>query len=240
MLVDKDKSKLLKKIEENIHLFNRKMNIIDKGLLIRKSQLDMLALDNFGKLILIEVERTKPDNLISKALEHLNWILHNMRQLQNKYRSYNVDCTVIPEIILMSERIPEDIQRRVAYIKKCEFHLFEFDDLEEGDIRIEPLQFNSRASEMEKDDMTMEEIIAGINSEKVKKKCRLCVDFINSLKNNLELSTEKGIIQFNHEGSYFAAIYPFENFFWINLNPEYWSGRKISENTNLSFNSIIS
>lgn len=240
MLINEEKAEFLKKIEKNIYLVDRELQVIDKEILIRKSKLDILALDNIGKLILIEVDTSNPETLIFKALDHFDWILHNMPILQNKYKSYSIDSTVAPEIIFLSKEFSENFQRRISYVNKAKVHLYQLKTTNNDKIEICPVEFSSVISPITEEEKTPEQIITVINSEDVREKCRKCIGFINSLKDNLDLNTKKGIIQFNYQGSYFAAIYPFESFFWVNFNPDYWSGKKIDKYTKLDFNTIIS
>jgi len=243
MLKENIKSNFIKEIAQSINLLNEELKVIDVEILIQKTKLDILAIDNIGKLIVIEIAEKEDDALIFKALDHFDWVLHNVEALNKKYQSFNIDYTTAPEIILISDVFSEDFQRRVSYLSKAKVHLYQYVYKKNNPPVLEftPIKFEVKKTDTGdlRDNKTPEQIINLIKIEKVKDKCRKCLVFIKQLKENIKVDTSKGVIQFNDEGGNFAGIYPHGRFFWINFNPDYWCGKKIDEVTNLDLDNII-
>ena len=230
-----DKKKILNEIMDNLHQFNGELEIIDSSVLIRKTSLDFLCVDSSGRLVLIECGIQENDTLIFKAIDHYDWILSNMDILKKKYVSGNIDYTLAPEVIIVSQKFSDVFLSRVAYLNKVKIYLYTYVwDKESESMKITPLIFKVEQKKAEQSFKSPQQIMHTIKNSEVKNKCRKYIEQIEKLKDNLKIDTSECIIKFLHNGKYFAGIYPFENFFWINFNPEYWQAVKVNENSEIN------
>jgi len=238
----KSDTNFIKEVAEKVSLLKEELRIADTEILIQKTKLDILATDDIGRINIIEISQTEDEALIFKALDHYDWILHHMETLKKKYQSFNIDYTLAPEIILVSKSFSPDFQRRISYLNRAKIHLYQYsykDENFEG-LKFESVKFKSNKAPVDQTDYkTPEQIINTIKINEVKEKCKKCLLYIRQFKEDISIDTSKSIIQFNDSKGYFAAIYPFDNFFWINFNPDYWSGEKIDKDTELNFNKFI-
>ncbi len=241
---DNTKIDFVKIVSQNIYLIEEGLKVIDTGILIQKSKLDILAIDEIGRLFVIELVKDGDETLIFEALDHFDWVFHNMDILQKKYRNYIIDPTLSPEIIFIADMFSSDFKRRISYLSKTKIRLYEYSQETESRekngpfLKFKPVKFQKFLPE-EKEAKTVDQIIKKISTEILQEKCRKCIMYITRLKQNIEIDTTKGIIQFNDNNEYFAGIYPFEDFFWINFNPDYWEGKKVDKNTKLDFVKLI-
>ncbi|MCX5657879.1 MAG: endonuclease NucS, partial [Candidatus Omnitrophica bacterium] len=79
------KNTVIDLLVDGITNLERGLRIIDRELIITKQTLDILAVDILGQLTIIELEPEENEAVILRALEHFDWIMHNINSVVHKY-----------------------------------------------------------------------------------------------------------------------------------------------------------
>ncbi len=90
-----------------------------------KGIIDFLCIDSGGRLVIIEVKLHEDENILFQALRYYGDIDRDKYVLANLFKAKKVDPEQPPRIILIAERISEDI-RRLSTLVVPEVELLEY------------------------------------------------------------------------------------------------------------------
>jgi len=90
-----------------------------------KGIIDFLCIDSGQRLVIIEVKLLEDDNVLFQALRYFGDIDFNRYVIANLFKSKKVDPREPPRIIIIAERISEDI-RRLSTLVVPEIELLEY------------------------------------------------------------------------------------------------------------------
>ncbi len=228
------KNSVIGLLVDGITNLERGLRIIDRGLIITKQTLDILAVDMLGQLTIIEMEYEENEAVILRALEHFDWIMHNINSVAHKYNKENIDITIAPRIMLISTRFSEDFTRKLTYVNTADIELYEYElNSEDGikKLRFRPRVFSlSEHKTIEINKPRLEDLIDSIKVAQLKQLCRRVIkDCLDSLKDAL-IDTSTGYIEIRKQNKRLLGIYPQPTFFWVSFSSSgRWDGIKIEE-----------
>ena len=67
-------------------------------------EIDLLALDRFNRLTVVEVDTTQGDSLLLRGISHVDWVTRNLATVQRLYQSSWIDSVGQPRLFLVAPR----------------------------------------------------------------------------------------------------------------------------------------
>jgi hypothetical protein len=65
-------------------------------------EIDLLALDRFNRLTVVEVETSPGDLMLLRGMSHVNWVWQNVLNMQRMYPAVTIDTSEYPELVLVA------------------------------------------------------------------------------------------------------------------------------------------
>ena len=245
----KDKAELEKLFIKEISNIDERLEIIDKQTKLKRSgEIDLLAIDGRRRLVLIEISQDNEEFLLSKALDHFDWIISNEEIVTKMFLADKIDLTLVPRIIMLAARFSEAFKRRLLYLKPMQIYLYEYRCIETDGAKrllLERVEIDSGEREEPPSLQTkksVEEHIRSIADETVRTICRRAKDEILKLSDKIKVETSLGYIQFKIGQQELASIYPIKNFFWLDAGGSKWNGVKVKDQDSFisAFNNVKS
>ena len=243
----KDIAELEKLLIKEISNIDEKLEIIDKHTKLKgREEIDLLAIDGRRRLVLIEILKDSEEFLLSKALDHFDWIISNEEIVVKMFLAEKIDLTLVPRIIMLAARFSEAFKRRLLYLKPMQIDLYGYRCIEtDGGKRLlfEKIEIDSGEGEEPanlKEKKSVEEHIRSIADEPVRAICRRAKDEILKLSDKIRIETSLGYIQFKIGEQELASIYPIKNFFWLDAGGNKWNGVKVKDEASFvsAFNNV--
>ncbi len=78
--------------------------------------IDVLALDNAGRLVVIDVDLTATGSLLVRGLDHAEWIARNLAVVSRMYRSQPVDYSARPRLVLVAHDFSRALRNAIRQI----------------------------------------------------------------------------------------------------------------------------
>jgi hypothetical protein len=96
---------LIATLKESRGALERNLRVIDVGLpCVPYGEIDLVALDGFNQLTIIDVDCSGADGLLLRGVSHVDWSLRNAAILHRVYRGLPVDFTRPPRLLLVAPR----------------------------------------------------------------------------------------------------------------------------------------
>ena len=67
-------------------------------------EIDLLALDRFNRLTVVEVDTILGDSLLLRGISHVDWVTRNLASLRRTYRTSSIDASRPPRLVLVAPR----------------------------------------------------------------------------------------------------------------------------------------
>jgi len=243
----KDILELEQLIIKELANMDERLEIIDRHTKLKGPQeIDLLAIDGRRRLLLIEILKDNEELLLSKALDHFDWIISNNEIVSKIFLEEKIDLSLTPRIIMLASRFSEAFKRRMLYLKPMEIHLYEYQCIETDSAKrllFERIEVDSNESEvapLPKGKKSEEEHIRSITDEAVRTICRRAKDEILKLSDKVKIDTSLGYIQFKIGKNELASIYTTKNSFWLDAGGSKWNGVKVKDEETFikAFNNI--
>ncbi len=232
----KDIIELEQLIIKELSNIDERLEIIDRQTKLKGTQeIDLLAIDGRRRLVLIEILKDNEEFLLSKALDHFDWISSNTEVVTKMFLEEKIDLSLTPRIIMLASRFSEGFKRRILYLKPMEIRLYEYQCIETDGVKklffekIESDSIEKEKAPMPKGRKSLEEHIRSITDEAVRVICRRAKDEILKLSDRIEIDTSLGYIQFNIGKNELASIYTIKNFFWLDAGGSKWNGARVKD-----------
>ena len=115
-----------KLVIENIDAIARDLTVLDSRLLLGNANVDVVALDGTGALVLVAIDRTSDEQLLLKAVEAYSWCLEYPEAVRRLYPAADVSVSRPPRVMFVVERMSDSFHRKVKQLGFPEVDCVEF------------------------------------------------------------------------------------------------------------------
>ncbi|MCM8779996.1 MAG: PilZ domain-containing protein [Candidatus Omnitrophica bacterium] len=117
----------LEKIESDLRVIDKNIDLPDSG------KLDVLCIDSFGALSIIQLLIEEDENVLVRALKHYDWVLRHMDVLGKIYR-FKFNHNLRPRVILIAPHFSDPFKRLIESVSAMvNIAIFEYACLESKD-----------------------------------------------------------------------------------------------------------
>jgi hypothetical protein len=221
-------------LKDNLHLIEEGLQFIDNQIVAGRGPLDILAVDNGGSLVVMELKVVESDDMLVQALDYYDWTLKHIDSVKRMYSRSNVDYEQSPRLILVAPSFTQTLLWRAVYLTISP-ELFTFKCLElEGkrgllleEVKL-PVVPEVPPSPKSKQDFIDYVTVATVR-DLLKRACDELCDLSGDV-GDVEQYTTRVYIGYRIKGKrVFATLHPRRDSFWIDTNDEdgEWKGHKI-------------
>jgi hypothetical protein len=201
-------------------------------------RIDILAMDMVGRIVIVEVGKGEEEELLFRAIDHFDWALANMRDLEEKYKIEDIDPTLAPRIVILAPSYSEKFIKRASYLNPTFIDIYEYQLQESLGIKrvyFRPLSFiNRKKWVLDIRTKSVEDHIEYLQDEELRGLLKELILEIQSWRSDYLIDTSKGYVGFRDKKDQLVlGIYVLKNGFWINLNRRRWEGKFIKNKMDL-------
>ncbi len=221
-------------LKDNLHLIEEGLKFIGNQIVAGRGPLDILAVDNGGSLVVMELKVVESDDMLVQALDYYDWTLKHIDSVRRMYPRFNVDYEQSPRLILVAPSFTQTLLWRAVYLTISP-ELFTFKCLEADGKR--GLLFEAVSlpppPEPPPSPKPIEEFISYVTVVAVRDLFEKALNELRDLSGDVkdvEQYTTRNYIGYRIKGKkVFAVLYPRRGAFWIETNDEEgdWKGYKI-------------
>lgn len=211
---------------------------LDKNIVTSVGKIDILAIDMVGRAVIIEVGKSNLDDLLFKSIDHFDWALTNMKDIEGKYKLFNIDPTLAPRIIILASSYSDKFIKRASYLNPTFIDIYEYQIKEGPGVRkiyFRPFSFiNHRKWIIDLKMKSLDDHLNYIEDDNLREALKSFLIEIQSVRNDLTIDTSRSYIRFKDKSDKsIIGIYVLKNSFWINLVSAKWNGNIIKTKENL-------
>jgi hypothetical protein len=118
--------KMSRLVIDNIDAIANDLTVLDSRLLLGNANIDVVALDGTGSLVLIAINLTSDEQLLLKAVEAYSWCLEYPEAVRRLYPAADVSVTRPPRVMFVVERMSDSFHRKVKQLGFPEVDCVEF------------------------------------------------------------------------------------------------------------------
>src|SRR5688500_5038798 len=118
--------KMSRLVIDNIDAIAGDLTVLDSRLLLGNANIDVVALDGAGSLVLIAINLTSDEQLLLKAVEAYSWCLEYPEAVRRLYPAADVSVTRPPRVMFVVERMSDSFHRKVKQLGFPEVDCVEF------------------------------------------------------------------------------------------------------------------
>lgn len=224
---------------QNLGNLERGMRGLSKDVKTNVGEIDILAADMVGRIVVVEIGNKEAEELLFRAIDHFDWALTHMKELEEKYKLYNIDPTLAPRIVMLSPSYSEKFIKRASYLNPTFIDIYEYqikESLGTRNVYFRPFSFlNHRKWVLDLRTKSLEDHLNYLEDLNLREALKSAIVEIQSLRNDLRVDTSKGYISFRKKNtSSILSIYVLKNSFWINFDNRKWNGYLVKEKDDLS------
>jgi hypothetical protein len=108
--------KMSKLVIENVDAIASDLTVLDSRLLLGNANIDVVALDGIGSLVLIAIDRASDEQLLLKAVEAYSWCLEYPEAVRRLYPAADVSVARPPRVMFVVERMSDSFHRKVKQL----------------------------------------------------------------------------------------------------------------------------
>ena len=97
-------------IEPGMHFLARQWHT-------RRGPLDMLLIDQDGRVVVAELKLDSSDDMLFQGLDYLAWVHENIHAIQKAFKEHNVSADLPPRLILIAASFSDILKARTRYLK---------------------------------------------------------------------------------------------------------------------------
>jgi hypothetical protein len=218
---------------EGLSSLERGMLGLERAIATPSGKIDIIAKDMIGRIVIVEVGEREVDDLIFKSIDHFDWALTNIKSLQEKYKSYNLDPTLAPRIIILAPSYSEKFVKRAHYLNPTFIDIYEYqinENLGTKRIYFRPFSFiNHKKWVVYLRTKSVDDHLKYIENEALRVLLKNFFIELQSIRSDITLDTSLGYIRIRDKGDKtLLSIYILKNSFWINYSRNSWRGCFIS------------
>lgn len=233
-----DRREIRDLIFEGIANLEKGMKGLEKDLKTPVGNIDIIARDMIGRLVIIEIGTEYEDALLFNAIDHFDWAINHIENLVKYYEAEGLDPTLAPRIVLLAPSYSEKFIRRASYLSPTFVDIYEYQVRETAGIR--KVYFRAFSFLHEKKwvvDLhakSIDDHLKYIEDKELRNLAKNFIAELQALRNDLILDTSRGYILLTTKDSrQRIAIYTLKNSFWINFNNIRWEGVLIKKGTDI-------
>lgn len=130
----KDKQELEKIVMEEINAIENGLTVVYNNIKIDpKTNLDILAYDSDGRLVVMQLSITEEDNMFFEGLRCLNYVDTVKPMLKAAHKEAKINESATPRLILLAPSFSSNLRNVVENTDVIEVDLYEWDYLQIGD-----------------------------------------------------------------------------------------------------------
>ncbi|MEM2103122.1 MAG: hypothetical protein QXM22_06385 [Candidatus Bathyarchaeia archaeon] len=130
----KDKQELEKIVMEEINAIENGLTVVYNNIKIDpKTNLDILAYDSDGRLVVMQLSTTEEDNMFFEGLRCLNYVDTVKPMLKAAHKEAKINESATPRLILLAPSFSSNLRNVVENTNVIEVDLYEWDYLQIGD-----------------------------------------------------------------------------------------------------------
>jgi len=130
----KDKQELEKIVMEEINAIESGLTVVYNNIKIDpKTNLDILAYDADGRLVVMQLSTTEEDNMFFEGLRCLNYVDTVKPMLKAAHKEAKINENAAPRLILLAPSFSSNLRNVVENTNVVEVDLYEWDYLQIGD-----------------------------------------------------------------------------------------------------------
>ncbi|MDP8217069.1 MAG: hypothetical protein P9L98_07170 [Candidatus Kaelpia imicola] len=218
---------------EGLSSLERGMFGLDRDISTPAGKIDIMAVDMIGRFAIVEVGEGEVNDLIFKSIDHFDWALTNIKSLQERYKSYNIDPTLAPRIIILAPSYSEKFVKRAHYLNPTFIDIYEYQINESLGIKkiyFRPFSFiNHKKWIVYLRTKSVDDHLKYVENEYLKSILKNFFIELQSIRSDATLDTSLGYIRLRDKNdNTLLGIYILKNSFWINWSRYRWDGYFIS------------
>lgn len=215
----KEKEELEPIIVANPEILEDGMRIVTHQLTTPTGPLDILAVDEEGALVVIELknEVDEGEDQLLQAIRYYDWCFENRSWLSHAYKEKSIDPQKDPRLVLVAPDFSESLKRLAKYLAvEVELYHYQAIELPTGE---KTVICNQSLYEERPEVPTIASIpqsVKRIRNESVKNLYNECLGKLEGLKLELQPRARDTISGF-YKGKRILRIYPKNEFFAVRL-----------------------
>lgn len=220
---------------EGISSLERGLRPLNKNVETPVGKIDILAVDMVGRIVIVEVGKNDIEDLLFKSIDHFDWAFTNMKDLEERYKVYNIDPTLAPRILILAPSYTETFLKRASYLNPTFIDIYEYqvkESLGAKKVYFRPFSFlNHKKLVVDLRTKSLDDHLNYLEDEDLKTTLKSLIIEIQSLKSDYTIDTSKGYIGFRNKGGKLGlSIYVLKNSFWVNLGKHRWNAVLVKSN----------
>ena len=125
-----DLGQLQSLVIEHLDSIEPGLTVLDSRLLLGHANVDIVALDAEGALVLVTAGFTADEDMLLKAVEAYSWCLEYPDAIRRLYPSVDVSTARPPRLMFIVERLPDAFHRKIKQLGFSEVDCVEFRHLD--------------------------------------------------------------------------------------------------------------
>lgn len=221
-------------IRQAPHLIEEGLRYVDHQRKAGRDPLDVLMVDSGGALIVAELKVREDDGMLVQGIDYYDWITRNIEGLSRAYKSFDINPTQTPRLLLIAPSVSVKLLNRCKWIdipiSIFTYNCLKFEDSDE----LTPVftEMTIPSSPIIIETHSLEDNLRYITDTTSNE---LAKDIIEEIKtwdgNKIIIEPLKCDVSMKFSGRVFAYLYPRRNFFHIYTYDKdgVWSGYKIND-----------
>jgi hypothetical protein len=109
------------------------LRILDRGIPCAPcGEIDFLAVDRMGHLVVIDIDTTPADELLIRGLAHFDWVVGNVPNLRRMYRGQTINLSLQPRLLLLAPQFSARVRCAARQIASPEIDWIRYHVVESG------------------------------------------------------------------------------------------------------------
>ena len=218
---------------EGLSNLERGMRSLSKNITTPAGKISIIAVDMIGRIVIVEVGRDDTEDLIFKSIDHFDWALTHMKDLEERYKFYNIDPTLAPRIIVLAPVYSEKFVKRATYLNPTFIDIYEYQIKESMGMRkvyFRPFSFiNNKKWVIYLRTKSIEDHLNYLENDVLRDILKNLLVEVQSLRNDCIIDTSSGYVKVKDKSeNIILGVYILKNSFWINWQNKRWNGHLIS------------
>jgi hypothetical protein len=81
-------------------------------------EIDLLALDRFNQLTVVDVATTLGDGLLLRGISHVDWVTRNVANVRRMYRQWTIDSPQQPRLVLVAPSFSQILRSAIRQLTR--------------------------------------------------------------------------------------------------------------------------
>jgi len=234
-----EEKEIVELLFEGLSSLERGMRSLSKNINTPAGKISIIAVDMVGRIVIVEIGRNDTEDLIFKSIDHFDWALTHMKDLEERYKFYNIDPTLAPRIVVLAPAYSEKFVKRATYLNPTFIDIYEYQIKESMGMRkvyFRPFSFiNNKKWVIYLRTKSIEDHLNYLENDVLRDILKSLLVEVQSLRNDCIIDTSLGYVKFKDKSeNIILGIYVLKNSFWINWGNKSWNGHLISSKDDFS------